>query len=39
MGMTWGIKVQKVAFALGIVAILALAAGANWIDEFCGLSW
>jgi hypothetical protein len=39
MGMTWRMKVQRVAFALGIVAILALAAGANWIDAFCGSSW
>jgi hypothetical protein len=30
--MTWGIKVQKVAFALAVVAALALAAGADWID-------
>jgi hypothetical protein len=32
MGMTWGIKVQKVAFALAVVAALALAAGADWIE-------
>ena len=39
MGMTWGIKVQKVAFALAVVAVLALAAGADWV-EFLGFgSW
>jgi hypothetical protein len=32
-------KVQSVAFALVLVAALALASGANWIDEFCGLGW
>jgi hypothetical protein len=30
--MTWGIKVQRVAFALAVVAAIALAAGADWID-------
>jgi hypothetical protein len=35
MGMTWGIKVQKVAFALAVVAALALAAGADWTDSGC----
>ena len=39
MGMTWGIKVQRVAFALAVVAALALAAGADWVDAVCGLSW
>jgi hypothetical protein len=37
MGMTWGIKVQKVAFALAIVAALALASGADWVDDWLGL--
>jgi len=32
MGMTWGIKVQKVAFALAVVVAVALAAGADWTD-------
>ena len=36
--MTWGIKVQKVAFALAVVAALALAVGADWIDAG-GLFW
>jgi len=36
MGMTWGMKVQKMAFALVLVAALALAAGADWI-EYSGL--
>ena len=39
MGMTWGIKVQKVAFALAVVASLALAAGADWVDAFCSWNW
>ncbi len=39
MGMTWGIKVQRVAFALAVVAVLALASGADWIDALCALSW
>jgi hypothetical protein len=39
MGMTWGIKVQRVAFALAVVASLALAAGADWVDAFCGWNW
>jgi hypothetical protein len=30
MGMTWKFKVQKGVFALGIVAALAMASGANW---------
>jgi len=38
MGMTWGIKVQRVAFALAVVAAIALAAGADWIDG-SGLFW
>ena len=37
MGMTWGIKVQKVAFALAVVAALALAAGADWVDDLWSL--
>jgi len=39
MGMTWGIKVRKVAFALAVVAALALASGADWINAFAGLAW
>ena len=38
MGMTWRMKVQSVAFALVVVAALALAAGADWI-EWSGLNW
>jgi hypothetical protein len=34
--MTWGIKVRGAAVALGVVATLALASGANWQDI---LSW
>ena len=33
MGMTWGIKVQKVAFALALVAAIAFAVGADWTDQ------
>jgi hypothetical protein len=36
MGMTWH-RVQRVAFALGIVGALAMASGANWIEQW--LSW
>jgi len=32
MGMTWGIKVQRVAFALAIVGTQALASGADSVD-------
>ena len=28
--MTWKFKVQRAAFALAIVAALAMASGANW---------
>jgi len=28
--MTWSFKVQRVAFALGVVGVLALASGADW---------
>jgi hypothetical protein len=37
--MTWGIKIQRVAFALAVVAALALAAGADWVDLLSGMSW
>jgi hypothetical protein len=30
--MTWGIKVRGLAFALTVLAALALASGANWVD-------
>ena len=32
MGMTWKFRVQRVAFALTLVAALALASGANWVN-------
>jgi hypothetical protein len=38
MGMTWKFKVQRVAFALAIVAAMAMAAGANWYTDFL-YSW
>jgi len=37
--MTWGIKVQRVAFALMVLAALALASGANWIDALSAFDW
>jgi hypothetical protein len=37
--MTWRIKVQRVAFALGVVAALAVASGADWYDMYCGFYW
>ena len=30
--MTWSFKVQRVAFALGVVVMLAVASGADWWD-------
>jgi hypothetical protein len=30
--MTWRIKVQGVAFALGVVGALAVSSGANWVE-------
>ena len=32
IGMTWGIKVQRVAFSLVVVGALAMASGLAWID-------
>jgi hypothetical protein len=34
MGMTWKFKAQRIAFALLIVAALAMAVGANWYECF-----
>jgi hypothetical protein len=39
MGMTWKFKAQRVAFALGIVAVLAMATGANYFDYSWFWSW
>ena len=39
MGMTWGIKLQRVAFALLIVGAVALASGADWLDASGLSSW
>ena len=30
--MTWGVKIQRLAFALVVIGALALASGANWVD-------
>jgi cobalamin synthase len=32
LGMTWRLKVQGVFFTVVMLGILALAAGASWID-------
>ena len=38
--MTWKFKVQRAAFALAIVAALAMASGANWFtDYFYSWGW
>jgi len=37
--MTWKFKAQKVAFALAIVAMLAIATGANYFDCFYFWGW
>jgi len=39
--MIWGIKLQRAAFALVVVAGLALASGANWADvlSWLGFGW
>ncbi len=33
MGMTWKLKAAKVAIAVGVVGALALASGADWIQD------
>ncbi len=37
--MTWKFKAQRVAFALLIVAALAIAAGANWYEFSWNFYW
>ena len=37
--MTWKFKAQRVAFALLVVAALAMASGANWFDLFANYYW
>jgi hypothetical protein len=39
MGMTWKFKVQKVAFAVAMVAALAIASGANWFTDLSSWGW
>jgi hypothetical protein len=39
MGMTWGIRVQRYATAFAVVAALAVASGAFWIDSFSWFGW
>ena len=38
LGMTWG-KVRRVAFALMVLGLLALASGANWVEAMAALDW
>ena len=35
--MTWRLKFQGVVFALVVLAALAIAAGAGWVDELDSL--
>jgi hypothetical protein len=37
--MTWKFKAQRVAFALAVVAMLAIATGANYYDCFFNYYW
>jgi hypothetical protein len=37
--MTWRVKVQRVAFALMVLGLLALASGANWVEAMAALDW
>jgi hypothetical protein len=39
MGMTWKSRVHRGVFALGIVAALAMASGADWFDFCRGFFW
>jgi hypothetical protein len=39
MGMTWKFKAQRVAFAIVIVAALAMATGANWWELLFNFFW
>ena len=33
MGMTWGIKLQRFVVAFAVVAALAVASGAFWVES------
>jgi hypothetical protein len=39
MGMTWGMKVRGVAIALAVVAALALASGADFVNACFAFAW
>jgi|GEM_PF-4611806 len=39
MGMTWRVRVRGLAIALGLLAALALASGADYVEYFCSLNW
>jgi hypothetical protein len=39
MGMTWGIKLQRFALVLAILAALAVASGAFWVEDFSWFGW
>ena len=38
MGMTWK-RVLGVAITVGLLAALAVASGANWVEALSGFSW
>jgi hypothetical protein len=37
--MTWRFKVQGVAITLLVLSALALAAGANWVEDYVSWLW
>ena len=37
--MTWKFKAARIAFALVIVAALAMASGANWFESLFNFFW
>ena len=39
MGMTWRFKVQSLVFTVILMGMLALAAGATWVDAVAALDW
>ncbi len=39
MGMTWGFKLQRFAIAFAVVAALAAASGAYWIETLSWFGW
>ncbi len=37
--MTWRVRVQGVVITVAILAMLAVASGADWVDQLAGFSW